>query len=479
MTNSWNSLIQMPAYVVMALAILGFFLGKAVLGSKNIKPTGIFLAVLAICFGLEITAEGSYSLFFEMVKVDSVSRLFNQVFLVVIAATVLMISQSDEIDRRMDWEIYGLLSTIGLGMMFMVSSTNLLMAVIAIELVSLPSYILVSMNRKNAVSKEASLKYVLFGSFASGIMLYGMSLIFGLTGSLAFDGIWKALAVSNVVGSPIYFVAILMTLAGMTFKVSAVPFHFWTPDAYQAAPTPVTAFLSIAPKVAGIALIMRFFADHISSQTEQLTTIISIIAIATMTLGNMAALVQKDIKRMLAYSSISHAGFLLIGIAVMNQAGREAVFFYVPIYLLMNLGAFMGIIHLSNGQGFHLDNFKGAIKKSPLLVVGLAACMFSLAGLPPFAGFVGKFYLFKVALESELYVLLVAAGINSVISLYYYVNVLRVMIIDEPDLQQQGGQLSASSVPVAFVTICAVPLVLFGVYWVPLLNWASQAQIFH
>jgi NADH-quinone oxidoreductase subunit N len=270
----------------------------------------------------------------------------------------------------------------------------------------------------------------------------------------------------------------MMTLAGMVFKISAAPFHFWCPDAYQAAPTPVTAFLSVAPKMAGLALIMRFFADHISSQTVQLSTIISVIAMITMTIGNLAALHQKDIKRMLAYSSISHAGFLLIGVAVMNQAGREAIFFYIPVYLLMNLGAFMAVIYLSKGEEFQITAFKGVIKEKPLLVVGLAACMFSLAGLPPFAGFIGKFYLFKVAIESQLYALVLVAGINSIISLWYYVNVLKVMIIDEVDTSSQGIQLPVGTIPITFVTICAIPLLFFGVYWVPLLNWVAQVQIF-
>ncbi|MCP4294698.1 MAG: NADH-quinone oxidoreductase subunit N [Proteobacteria bacterium] len=469
----------MPAQLIMGLAILAFFLGKAIPGIKDRNPTFLFLSVLTVCFLIEITGQGSETLFFDMVKVDSFSRLFNQVFLGVLVITVLMIAQSNEIDRRLDWETYGLLSTIGLGMMLMASSINILIAVISIELVSLPSYVLVAMNPRNVASKEASLKYVLFGSFATGIMLYGMSLIYGLTGSLKFDEIWKGLAIEGIVGSPIYLLAVVMSLAGMVFKIAAAPFHFWCPDAYQAAPTPVTAFLSVAPKVAGLALIMRFFADQVSSQTEQLSSIISVIAMVTMTVGNLAALHQKDIKRMLAYSSISHAGFLLIGVAVMNQDGREAILFYIPIYLLMNLGAFMAVIYLSKGDEFQIDSFKGIIKEKPLLVVGLGVCMLSLAGLPPFAGFIGKFYLFKVAIESNLYLLVLIAGINSVISLWYYVNVLKVMVIDETDPASQGLQLPTGTVPVTFVTVCALPLLLFGIYWVPLLNWVAQIQIFY
>ena len=478
MINTLPQLALMPSQILMGLAIVIFFLGKTVPGLRDRNPLPLFLTILTACFLIELTIEGAQSIFFGMIKVDSYGRLFNQIFLIVLAITALMITQTDEIDRKMAWETYGLFSTIGLGMMLMASSVNLLIAVIAIELVSLPSYILVAMNKKNSATKEAALKYVLFGSFATGIMLYGASLLFGLSGSLVFANIWQGLAVKGILGTPLYFLAIMMTLAGMVFKISAAPFHFWCPDAYQAAPTPVTAFLSVAPKMAGLALIMRFFADHISSQTVQLSTIISVIAMITMTIGNLAALHQKDIKRMLAYSSISHAGFLLIGVAVMNQAGREAIFFYIPVYLLMNLGAFMAVIYLSKGEEFQITAFKGVIREKPLLVVGLAACMFSLAGLPPFAGFIGKFYLFKVAIESQLYALVLVAGINSVISLWYYVNVLKVMIIDEVDTSSQGIQLPVGAIPITFVTVCAIPLLFFGVYWVPLLNWVAQVQIF-
>lgn len=476
MVNTLPYLAHMPAQIIMSVAIILFFLGKALPGLKKLPPALIFIGVLASCFWLEVTAEGSEILFFDMIQVDSFSRLFNQIFLVVIAFTILMMKYSSEIDQELNWETYGLLSTICLGMMLMVSSTHILIAVIAIELVSLPSYVLVALNRKGATSKEASLKYVLFGSFASGIMLYGISLLFGLTGALTFDGLWKGLAVAKIVNNPIFYMAILMTLSGMAFKIAAAPFHFWCPDVYQGAPTPVTGFLSVAPKVAGVALILRFFADHISSQTGLLVDIVSIVSMATMTIGNLAALHQKDIKRLLAYSSISHAGFLLIGVAVMNEAGRQAIFFYIPIYLLMNLGAFMAIIFLSNGESFQINAFKGVVKDKPLLVIGLAACMFSLAGLPPFAGFIGKFYLFKAALESNMYVLVIVAGINSVVSLYFYVNVLKVMIIDRPERQIT---FSSAKVPIAFVTACAVPLVFFGIYWVPLLEWAAQVQPFH
>ncbi|MCP4749892.1 MAG: NADH-quinone oxidoreductase subunit N [Proteobacteria bacterium] len=475
MVNTLPYLSFIPAHVLMGGAIIFFFLAKAIPGIKKLPSSILFLAVLALCFWFEAIGSGSEAVFFDMIQVDSYSRLYNQIFFIVVAVTIFMMANNEEMDKENNWEVFGLLATVSLGMMLMTSATNLLMTAVAIELVSIPSYILVAMNRSNPVSKEAALKYILFGSFAAGIMLYGMSLMFGLTGTLKFADIWNGLNTYSIIGTPVYYLAILMTMSGMIFKIAAVPFHFWCPDAYQAAPTPVTAFLSTAPKVAGLALLMRFFSYHEWFQAEHLTQILAIIAMATMTLGNLAALRQTDVKRLLAYSSISHAGFLLMGIAVLNQAGRQVVFFYIPIYLLMNLGAFMAIVYLSRSANFEIEAFRGMIKKKPLIVIGFTVCLFSLAGLPPFAGFIGKFYLFKVVIEQKLYLLAVVAGINSVVALYYYVNVIKVMIIDSeerpiPDFESKGF-------PIAFVTVCAVPLVFFGVYWAPILRWAEKVRL--
>ncbi len=475
MVNTLPYLSFIPAHVLMGFAILFFFLAKAVPFLRRLPSAALFILVMVIAFWLESTGSGSKAVFFDMIQVDSYSRLYNQIFFIVIAVTVLMVMNNDELYDEINWEVFGLLSTICLGMMLMTSATNLLMTAIAIELVSIPSYVLVALNRKLPVSKEASLKYVLFGSFAAGIMLYGMSLIFGLTGTLNFSGIWKGLGDYSAAGSAIYFLAVLMTLSGMVFKIAAVPFHFWCPDAYQAAPTPVTAFLSTAPKVAGLALLMRFFSYHVSVQKADLTLILSVLAMITMTIGNLAALRQSNIKRLLAYSSISHAGFLLMGITVLNAAGRQVVFFYIPIYLLMNLGAFMAVIYLSQGNRFDIASYAGMIKKKPLVVIGFTICLFSLAGLPPFAGFIGKFYLFKVVIEEGLYLLAVVAGVNSVISLFYYVGVIKVMIIDSEERPIEDIQVGGF--PVIFVTACAIPIVFFGLYWVPLLNWAEQVKL--
>ena len=474
MYNTLPHLAHLPAHIVVALALLFFFLGKAIPGIKKLPATGIFLAVLALAGLLEASEVGNHDLFFGMVQTDSFSRLYNQLYFLVAALVVLMIHFSDDMDRDNDWENYGLLSCLILGMMFMTSSSHLLMAVIGIEMVSLPSYILVALNRTDSASKEASMKYVLFGGFATGVMLYGMSLLFGMTGSLAFADIWTGLG-TEAVDTPVYYLAIGMTLAGMAFKVAVVPFHFWCPDAYQAAPTPITAFLSVAPKVAGLTLMMRFFAEHMAVQSESLTSMLSIVAIVTMVVGSFAALKQTNIKRLLAYSSIAHAGFLMMGVAVLNADGRQAVFFYIPIYILMNLGAFMAIIFLAQDNDYRISAFTGAIKSNPLLVTGFAICTLSLAGLPPFAGFIGKFYLFKVSLEKELYLMILAAGVASVVSLYFYVNILKVMIIDQESHQ---FEVNTAKVPVAFVTACAVPLVFLGLYWVPLLDWAAKVRLF-
>jgi len=474
MFNTLPHLAHLPAHLVLSLGLLFFFLGKTIPGIKKLPATAIFIAMLALAAALEASETGSHDLFFGMVQTDSFSRLYNQLYFIVSALVVVMLHFSDEMDRENDWENYGLLSCLILGMMFMTSASHLLMAVIAIEMVSIPSYLLVALNRKNPASKEASMKYILFGSFATGVMLYGMSFLFGMTGSLTFADIWNGLG-SESVGTPIYYLAIGFTLAGMSFKVAAVPFHFWCPDAYQAAPTPITAFLSVAPKVAGLTLMMRFFADHLPVQGDSLTQMLSIVAIVTMVVGSFAALKQTDIKRLLAYSSIAHAGFLMMGVAVLNTDGRQAVFFYIPIYILMNLGAFMAIIYLAQDHDYKISAFNGAVKSNPLLVTAFAVCTLSLAGIPPFAGFVGKFYLFKVAMEKGLYPMILAAGISTVVSLYFYVSLLKVMIIDQ---EARTFSPLGSKVPVVFVSLCALPLVFLGLYWVPLVDWADKVRLF-
>ena len=466
----------MPAHLILGGAILLFFLAKAIPGVRKVSPTIPFVIVLGGAFFAELWGTGSRTVFFNMLHLDSFSRLYNQIFFIVTAAIVLMIKNSEEIDQEIEWEMYGLMATSILGMMMMTSSIHLLMIVLGIELVSIPSYLLVAMNRKLGTAKEASLKYVLFGSLTTGIMLYGMSLIFGLTGSLQLEAMWQGLSAMSVMESPIFILAIVMTLAGMAFKIAAVPFHFWCPDAYQAAPTPITAFLSVAPKVAGIALILRFFAKHAAVQTDQLTLIISVVAMITMSLGNMAALRQTNIKRLLAYSSIGHAGFLLMGVAVMNRNGMQFVFYYILVYMIMNLGAFMAVICMSRGDNFEIDSFTGMITKKPILAVAFTVCLFSLAGIPPFAGFIGKFYLFKVVVEKGLYLLAAVAAVNSVISLYYYVNVIKVMIINKAD--EPITDFKRNVIPIGFVAACAVPLVFFGIYWVPLLRWSELVSMF-
>ncbi len=476
MINTLPYLSYIPAHVLMGVAILFFFLGKVVPRLNQISPVPFFYLFLIGAFIFELSGSGTQSLFFDLIQVDSFSRMLNQVFFIVIAVTVIMMQYNGEIKQEITWEVFGLLSAVCLGMMFMTTSTHLLMAALAIELVSIPSYVLVALNAKNPVSREAALKYILFGSFAAGIMLYGMSLIFGITGTLEFEDLWSILGSNTIYDSPVYLMAILMTLAGMVFKIAAVPFHFWCPDAYQAAPTPITAFLSTAPKVAGLALLIRFFSFHVSLQAETLTLILSILAMLTMTIGNLAALRQSDIKRLLAYSSISHAGFILMGIAVLNQDGRNAVFFYIPVYLLMNLGAFMAVIYLSSeSNDFRISSYSGLIKRVPVVVIGFTVCLFSLAGIPPFAGFIAKFYLFKVVIEKQLYLLAVVAGINTVIALYYYVNVIKVMIIDGEDRSTTSVRVAGG--PVAFVTVVSIPIIIFGVYWQPLLNWVDKVKL--
>jgi len=370
-------------------------------------------------------------------------------------------------------------------MFLMSSSINLIMIYLSIELVSIPSYILAGMLKNDKESNEASLKYVIFGSFASGLMLFGLSILYGLTGSTDIGVVSSSL---QAVDYPltIYFPLILL-MVGFGYKISMVPFHFWTPDVYEGAPTPITAFLSVAPKAAGFAILIRVFytmftLDGSVSTTSHLVNInwpalIAVGSAITMTLGNLLALQQEDVKRMLAYSTISHVGFMLMAFAIISPDAVRAIMLYLFIYLFMNLAAFYMAIFASNKlNAHHIDDWNGLGRKNPILSAFMALTLISLTGLPPTAGFVGKFYIFaELFKHQQFYWLAVVAILNSVVSLYYYFKIVKSMYLE--DVKGVVDKIDAHPVVHWSIIIFSSQNILFFIYWEPLIEFVEKSII--
>ena len=318
-----------------------------------------------------------------------------------------------------------------LGMMMMISANDLIAVYLGLELQSLALYVVAAINRDSVRSTEAGLKYFVLGALSSGMLLYGASLVYGFTGQTTFAGIAEALKSGASVG---LVFGLVFLIAGFAFKVSAVPFHMWTPDVYEGAPTPVTAFFAAAPKVAAMALFIRAMVGPFASVTHDWQQVISFISILSMVLGAFAAIGQHNIKRLMAYSSIGHMGYALVGLASGTQAGVQGVIIYLLVYMAMTLGTFACILAMRRGETMveDIDDLAGLSRTNPMMAFMLAMLLFSLAGIPPLAGFFAKFYVFLAAIESGLYVLSVIGVLASVVGAYYYLRIVKIMYFDEP-----------------------------------------------
>jgi NADH-quinone oxidoreductase subunit N len=427
---------------------------------------------------------GPVGLFGGLIARDPFADFFKIFFAITTAIVGIMaLRAKDAIDYddhdKEAAEFFALALSVALGMNLMAASTDLLLAYLSLEFVSIMSYIMAGFTRRSRRSAEASLKYVIYGGVASGVMLYGMSILYGIAGTTDLVQIRLAAATANPVA---VFTAVAFCMAGFGYKIASVPFHMWCPDVYEGAPTPVTAFLSVGPKAAGFALLMRFFHGAMPSEVASGSILpaapwalmLASMSAVTMTLGNLAAIGQQNLKRMLAYSSIAHAGYLLMGFATGTPDGQSAILFYLVAYLLMNLGAFLVILAISEaGLGESIDDYKGLGYRSPYHAVVLSIFLISLTGVPPMVGFVGKFYLFAALLNKggSMFVALAVIGVlNSAISLYYYARVLKAMYLDAPvrtEPVQVARQHTVLLAPLAALTL------LFGFYWSPIYNWVS------
>ena len=430
------------------------------------------------------------SIFSGMIAVDPFAIFFKLLVgtcAVIIFLFSLYSSEVQSTIRRLA-EYSSLLVAMTLGMYLMAGATNLLMIVLSIELTGLSSYVLSGYVKEAPDSSEASLKYIIYGALSTGLMLYGISIMFGLTGgAVDIYSINRALSTGSV--NPIaLLVATLLIIAGMGYKISAVPFHFWTPDVYEGAPITITAFLSVASKAAGFAILMRFFkVSFIDSnalglpvgfwatlQDFEWNKIIAILSVLTMTLGNLVAVWQNNLKRLLAYSSIAHAGYMLMGVAILSDKGLAAVMIYFVVYLFMNLGAFYIVMLVANKTGSEdIDSYKGLGFRSPFIGVSMVIFFISLAGLPPTAGFIGKLFLFASLLDARWVWLAIVGAINSVISLYYYVRVVRNIFLRDPEAN--AGPLVFTVPEIALVLLLVVPTLLFGLYYSPIVEFANAS----
>lgn len=377
--------------------------------------------------------------FFGMFTVDQYAMFFDIIFLMI--AAVIILSSYSYVGKyvKADGEFYTLMLFSVTGMMFLASTTELLTIYISFELTSFPLYVMAGLLRTGERSAEAAVKFVLLGAMSSAILLYGFALLYGLTGTTDLTGIATSIKDGVQNGNVLVLIASVLILAGFGFKISAVPFHMWAPDIYEGAPTPATAFFSVGSKAAGFAAMLRVFITGGLGQVNltSLTTIVSIIAVLSMTLGNFVAAVQTNVKRMMAYSSIAQAGYIIMGFAAslsgQNSDASSAVLFFILVYVITNLGAFAGIIALANATGGEkIEDFRGLAKRAPLLSAGTALCLLSLGGIPPTAGFVSKLFIFTAVWGQGLYWLVVIALINTVVSLVYYGRIVKAMYFDAP-----------------------------------------------
>jgi NADH-quinone oxidoreductase subunit N len=411
----------------MALLMTGAWRGQ----QATSLITGLAVCLLVLTGILELwLPAGRLTTFGGSFIVDDFARFLKILALIGSAATLILSVEflADPSRRIFEYAILVLLST--LGMMVLISAGDLIMLYLGLELMSLALYVVAACNRDNVKSTEAGLKYFVLGALSSGMLLYGASLVYGFTGTVGFAGI----AAAATTGSLGIVFGLVFLLAGLCFKVSAVPFHMWTPDVYEGAPTPATAFFSVAPKMAALALFIRVMVHPFGDLLEQWRQIIWFIAVASMVLGSFAAIGQKNIKRLMAYSSIGHMGFALVGLAAGTAEGAQGVLVYIAIYVAMTLGAFTVILTMKrNGQHFeNISDFAGLSRTNPLLAFFFAMLLFSLAGIPPLAGFFAKFYVFVAAIKAGLFTLAVIGVLASVVGAFYYLNIIKVMYFDEP-----------------------------------------------
>ncbi|MCF6157000.1 MAG: NADH-quinone oxidoreductase subunit N [wastewater metagenome] len=475
---TFNILSVLPILVLAGFGMIVLFvdiLFSKRLGDKNILAylslAGIIIAAIV---SRGTTPIALYS-FNETFVIDNYSLFFNFIFLLSTGLVILISHQYMKRENINYGEYYALILFSTIGMMLMASGADLLNIYIGLEVMSISIYVLTGLKRSKLTSNEASLKYFLLGAFATGFLLYGVSIIYGATGSFNLKEIADFLINKGDVTGPFVYLGVGLIIIGLGFKVASVPFHAWVPDVYEGAPTAVTAFMSVGPKAAAFAAFIRILMTAFGSTHYEWQKIVYVLAILTMTVGNVVAVAQTNIKRMLAYSSIAHAGYLLVALVAANTLGVSGMLFYLLTYVFMNIGVFAIVIILSQrNDGFmQINDYAGLGYKHPLLAIAMTLFLLSMAGIPPTAGFIGKFYIFSAAIKSGYIGLAVIGMINSVISVYYYLRVTVVMYMQEP--VREFYPLTISPFIVAAVVISVIGTLHLGIFPSKIMELVQQS----
>lgn len=463
--------VLMPEITMAIGAMLLLMLGAFGGGDRQMQTICWAAAGLMLVVAVKIATAGAVEarVFNGTFVTDGASQ-FAKVLILVASAVMLLLGQG-VLTRagilRFEYPVLIVLAT--LGMMMMVSAGGLIAVYVGLELQSLALYVVAAFHRDSLKSTEAGLKYFVLGALSSGLLLYGSSLVYGYTGSTRFDVIAQVIGAEGVSLGLTF--GLVFICAGLAFKISAAPFHMWTPDVYEGSPTPVTAFFATAPKVAAAMLFARVLFDGFGTSVAAWSQILVFLALASMFLGSIAAIGQRNLKRLMAYSSIGHMGFALVGLAAGTEEGAQSLMIYLAIYVTMNLGVFAFVLTMSrDGQPVEsIDDLAGLSKTKPVQAAAVAILMFSLSGLPPMVGFFAKFFVFKAAVDAGLWPLAASGAIASVIGAYYYLNIVRIMYLTEPGprLDLTGGTIHSITLGVSAVVMLAGWLPLFGGFGLP------------
>jgi NADH-quinone oxidoreductase subunit N len=421
----------LPETFLLFMALVFFCLCLGNPSAKTNQGMALFLSAVGVILSL-CSLNSTGELFYKSYRVD----LFSQSFKVLISLGLFLVialgQKFKSIEDRLQPEFFMFLSLSALGLMLMVSSIELVTIFVSMELSSYSLYVLIPIRKQAGGSQmEAAIKYIIFGAAATGVMIFGMSYVFGITQSTYLVDILKKMPL--ILGQPVALIGLLLVMCGFFFKLAVVPFHFWTPDVYQGAANETVSFVATMPKLAGVALLLRS-VSLAGTNAVDLIQVLVLLSAVSMTFGNLAALVQKDLKRLLAYSSIAHAGYVMLGVLTLNAIGFGAAVFHITAYLLMNLACFLVICAVSReGENVLVSDLSGLYRRSPLLAFTLAVGALALAGIPPTAGFTGKFFLFTAALNQGHLALVIIAAVNTAISIYYYLNIVRAAYGQDPD----------------------------------------------
>ena len=471
-----NIITLIPEFLVLLSAIT-LLIGGVFAGDKKsdryLLWLGVFvLLTLAGIMVLYPAVIAKQILFSHQFIADKFSQAI-KLLLVIGTGLILIISDGwliKDDNQKFEYPVLILFSL--LGMMLMVSANDFLSLYIALELASLPSYVLASFKRDSIKSTESGVKYFVLGAIASGIILFGITLIYGFAGSTNFESLGFLL--KSVYLSKGVLVGLVLVITGFCFKVSAAPFHMWTPDVYEGAPTPITAYFSVVPKIAALALFIRILTQPFAAVIHDWQQIIIVVSALSMLVGAFGALFQTNIKRLLAYSSIGHVGYALMGLATGSIDGVAGIIIYFTLYIAMSVGAFSCILGMQRGGEYseEISDLSGLSKNNPKMAFALAVFMFSMAGIPPLAGFFGKMYVFLAAIHSGLFGLAVVGVLSSVVACYYYIKIVKLMYFDEP----VGSFDNCTHFPTILVRwICMIITLVFFVYPTPIINFASEA----